>query len=74
MPDSSPRRSSPAASTEQLWTTAETANFLQVPKATLYQWHYLGIGPKPGRVGRHLRYDPNEVRAWFRQQQQQEAQ
>ena len=70
MPGSSPRRSGPAASTEQLWTTTEAANFLRIPKATLYQWHYLGIGPKPGRVGRHLRYDPDEVRAWFRQQQQ----
>ena len=70
MPDSSPRRSAPAASTEQLWTTTEAADFLRIPKATLYQWHYLGIGPKPGRVGRHLRYDPDEVRAWFRQQQQ----
>lgn len=54
--------------TSRLWTTEETAAFLQVPKATLYQWHYLGVGPKPGRVGRHLRYDPEDVMRWFRQQ------
>jgi len=54
---------------DRLWTTEETAAYLQVPKATLYQWRYLGIGPKAGRVGRHLRYDPEDVRAWFRQQQ-----
>jgi len=53
---------------ERLWTVEETALYLQVPKATLYQWRYLGIGPKAGRVGRHLRYDPDDVRAWFRQQ------
>ena len=53
---------------ERLWTVEETALYLQVPKATLYQWRYLGIGPKAGRVGRHLRYDPEDVRAWFRQQ------
>jgi predicted DNA-binding transcriptional regulator AlpA len=54
---------------DRLWTAEETANYLQIPKATLYQWRYLGIGPKAGRVGRHLRYDPEEVKAWFRQQQ-----
>ena len=53
-----------------LWTVEETARFLRVPKATLYQWRYLGIGPKGGRVGRYLRYDPADVIAWFRQQQQ----
>jgi predicted DNA-binding transcriptional regulator AlpA len=54
---------------ERLWTVEETALYLQVPKATLYQWRYLGTGPRAGRVGRHLRYDPEDVRAWFRQQQ-----
>lgn len=54
---------------DQLWTTEQTALYLQIPKATLYQWRYLGIGPKAGRVGRHLRYDPQDVKSWFRQQQ-----
>ena len=39
-----------------LWTVEETAQYLRVPPATLYQWRYLGIGPKAGRVGRFLRY------------------
>jgi predicted DNA-binding transcriptional regulator AlpA len=56
--------------TDRLWTAEETAFYLGVPKATMYQWRYLGIGPKAGRVGRHLRYDPAEVKAWFRQQQE----
>ena len=55
---------------DNLWTTEETALYLRIPKATLYQWRYLGIGPKAGRVGRHLRYDPQEVRAWFRLRQE----
>jgi excisionase family DNA binding protein len=55
---------------EQLWTAEEAAQYLQIPKATLYQWRYLRTGPKAGRVGRHLRYDPDDVRAWFRQQQE----
>ena len=54
---------------DRLWTTEETASFLGIPKATLYRWRYLGIGPKAGRVGRHLRYDPADVIAWFRKQQ-----
>jgi helix-turn-helix protein len=54
---------------DRLWTAEETADYLQIPKATLYQWRYLGIGPKAGRVGRHLRYDPEHVKAWFRGQQ-----
>jgi predicted DNA-binding transcriptional regulator AlpA len=54
---------------DRLWTAEETAAYLQIPKATLYQWRYLGIGPRAGRVGRHLRYDPEDVKAWFRRQQ-----
>ena len=54
---------------DRLWTAEDTAAYLQIPKATLYQWRYLGIGPKAGRVGRHLRYDPEDVKAWFRRQQ-----
>jgi hypothetical protein len=55
---------------DHLWTADETAEYLRIPKATLYQWHYLGIGPRPGRVGRHLRYDPQDVIRWFRKQQE----
>ena len=36
---------------ECLWTVEETAGFLRVPKATLYQWRYLGIGPKLAASG-----------------------
>jgi hypothetical protein len=42
MPDS---RTQTTAATGQLWTAQETADYLRIPKATLYQWHYLGIGP-----------------------------
>jgi predicted DNA-binding transcriptional regulator AlpA len=55
--------------TDRLWTVEETAEYLRIPKATLYQWHYLGIGPRPGRVGRHLRYEPQDVISWFHEQQ-----
>lgn len=51
------------------WTPEEVAYFLGVPIATLYQWRYLGIGPKASRVGRHLRYLPADVLGWFGEQQ-----
>jgi len=52
----------------ELWGTDETATFLRVPKATLYQWRHRSYGPRGRRVGRYLRYDPREVRAWFEAQ------
>lgn len=55
-----------AATIEPLWTADDVAAFLGVPKGTLYQWRYLGQGPRASKVGRHLRYDPADVRAWFR--------
>ncbi len=50
------------------WTPEEVSVFLGVPVPTLYQWRHKGIGPKSHRVGRHLRYKPDDVRAWFENQ------
>jgi predicted DNA-binding transcriptional regulator AlpA len=43
----------------------ELADLLGVPVQTLYQWRYLGTGPRGFKAGRHLRYDPAEVRRWI---------
>jgi predicted DNA-binding transcriptional regulator AlpA len=51
---------------DRLWGVREVAKFLGVPATTLYQWRYQGYGPPGARVGRYLRYDPRDVRAWFR--------
>lgn len=53
---------------ERLWGVADVAEFLGIPTATLYQWRYRGYGPRGRRVGRYVRYDPREVRAWFTDQ------
>ncbi|NLT55551.1 MAG: helix-turn-helix domain-containing protein [Actinomycetales bacterium] len=50
---------------ERLWTVQEVSDFLVVPVETLYQWRYLDTGPEAFRVGKHLRYDPDEVRRWL---------
>ncbi|SCF13639.1 transcriptional regulator, AlpA family [Micromonospora coriariae] len=51
-----------------LWTVEDVSTYLGVPVQTLYTWRKRRIGPPAGRVGRHLRYDPDVVRAWFADQ------
>ncbi len=53
---------------DRQWTPEEVSEFHRVPVPTLYQWRHKGIGPKSRRVGRHLRYKPDDVRAWFEDQ------
>jgi hypothetical protein len=48
-----------------LITTDELAAFLSLPVKTLRDWRYTGVGPRALRVGRHLRYEPAEVRRWL---------
>jgi predicted DNA-binding transcriptional regulator AlpA len=50
---------------ERLWDIKEVSAFLRIPPATLYQWRHHGTGPRSFKVGRHLRYDPADVRAWL---------
>jgi predicted DNA-binding transcriptional regulator AlpA len=50
---------------ERLWGVQDVAEFLGVPRKTLYQWRHQGYGPAGRRVGRYLRYDPRVVREWF---------
>ncbi len=53
---------------EQLWGIPEVARYLRIPVATLYQWRHHRYGPPGRRVGRYVRYDPDEVRRWFARQ------
>ncbi len=48
----------------RLWTLNDVSAFLAVPVGTLYQWRVRGEGPPAMRLGRHLRFDPLEVRRW----------
>ncbi|WP_436526186.1 helix-turn-helix domain-containing protein [Actinoplanes sp. HUAS TT8] len=52
----------------ELWTVEETAAFLRTSVGTLYQWRHRRKGPPAAKPGRHLLYDPADVRAWFRSQ------
>lgn len=53
---------------DRLWSVEDVARFLGVPVATVYAWRHRRVGPKGRRIGRHLRYLPEDVRAWVREQ------
>ena len=50
---------------EHLYSPEQLAQRLGIPVATLYRWNYLGTGPLPLHVGRHVRYRPNDVNDWL---------
>ncbi len=47
-----------------LWTVRDVSEFLRVPVQTLYSWRVQGYGPPARRVGKHLRYRPDDVVRW----------
>ena len=49
----------------ELWRRSLIKVNLGVPAKTLYQWRYTGYGPAAKRVGKYLRYKPDDVIAWF---------
>ncbi|MFI5484701.1 helix-turn-helix domain-containing protein [Micromonospora echinaurantiaca] len=51
-----------------MWTIRDVSAYLRVPAETLYRWRKVKYGPPAARVGRHLRYEPDSVRAWVREQ------
>ncbi|MFE9204696.1 helix-turn-helix transcriptional regulator [Micromonospora sp. NPDC007230] len=53
---------------DRLWSVDDVAAYLRVPVETLYRWRKVKYGPPAARVGRHLRYDPADVRGWFKTQ------
>ena len=54
------------AITERLWTVEDVSEYLGVPVETLYAWRKRRKGPPASRIGRHLRYEPADVRAYVR--------
>jgi predicted DNA-binding transcriptional regulator AlpA len=54
--------------TDRLLTTAEVADRLRKPIATLRYWRSLGQGPRGFRLGRTVVYAEAEVSAWIEEQ------
>ncbi|GAA3231067.1 hypothetical protein GCM10020256_45240 [Streptomyces thermocoprophilus] len=42
----------------------DIAEMFEVPKETVYQWRKKRIGPPGFRIGKYVRYDPADVRAY----------
>lgn len=55
---------------EQLWTVEQLARFLALPVSTIYAWRYRGDGPRALRIGRHIRYRAEDIRAWLEEDAQ----
>ena len=48
----------------KLWGIDDLAEYLGIPKATIYKWRSRNYGPPGKRVGKHIRYRPSDVEAW----------
>ena len=53
---------------DRLLSTGEVAHLLQVPVSTVYEWNRRRVGPQPMRIGRYLRYHPDEMVRWMKEQ------
>lgn len=52
----------------RLLSVDEVAEWLGIPKATIYQWRQKGYGPAGIAVGRYVRFEPGAVEAFLRAQ------
>ncbi|WP_407691270.1 helix-turn-helix domain-containing protein [Saccharopolyspora mangrovi] len=48
-----------------LWGPEDVANYLGVPLNTVYQWRCRGYGPAGRKIGKYVRYKPEDVERWF---------
>lgn len=55
---------------ERLWTIDDVAEYLGIPVRTLYHWRTKGKGPNATRIGKYLRYVPEDVKSWFKGQRE----
>ncbi|MFE0360604.1 helix-turn-helix domain-containing protein [Streptomyces griseoaurantiacus] len=55
----------PCALPSRYLTPDDLVEMFDLPSVeTVYQWRRKRTGPRGFRVGRHLRFDPEDVRAW----------
>jgi predicted DNA-binding transcriptional regulator AlpA len=52
----------------KLWTVTDVSDHLGIPVNTLYQWRTKGYGPTGRRIGKHVRYRPEDVDNWITEQ------
>lgn len=50
---------------ERLHDIDEVSAWLKIPRGTLYNWNYRGVGPRVTKVGQAVRYRRSDVLAWL---------
>jgi predicted DNA-binding transcriptional regulator AlpA len=60
-----PGKPAPELQMNRLWSIEETAYFLGVSIDTVRTWRRLGRGPRGLRLGKHVKYRPQDVTAWL---------
>ncbi|MFE0138263.1 helix-turn-helix domain-containing protein [Streptomyces sp. NPDC059037] len=68
-----PRDTLRAGLPDRYLTPDDIATIFKVPLETVYQWRKKRTGPPGFRIGKHVRYDPTDVRAFVIQQRLAEA-
>ena len=57
-----------------MMTTEQVGAYLAVPVSTIHRWRYVGEGPPAAKIGRHLRFDRQELLEWVEEQKRHPAQ
>lgn len=52
----------------KLLSVKDVADYLGVPVRTIYGWRSTGRGPRGYRIGKYVRYKPEDVEAWVEAQ------
>ncbi|BCM66484.1 MULTISPECIES: helix-turn-helix transcriptional regulator [Streptomyces] len=71
--DPDPRATLRGGLPDRYLTPDDIAEIFEVPKETVYQWRKKRIGPPGFRIGKYVRYDPADVRAYVDQRKHAET-
>ncbi|MET9185238.1 helix-turn-helix domain-containing protein [Streptomyces tendae] len=63
-PQSNPRATLRGGLPDRYLTPDDIAAMFEVPLETVYQWRKKRTGPPGFRIGKHLRYDPADIRTY----------
>ncbi|MFE0809936.1 helix-turn-helix domain-containing protein [Streptomyces sp. NPDC058848] len=64
MAASDPRATLRSGLPDRYLTPDDIASMFEVPLETVYQWRKKRTGPPGFRIGKHLRYDPADIRSY----------
>ncbi|MEV6755816.1 helix-turn-helix domain-containing protein [Streptomyces sp. NPDC051214] len=68
-PQTDPRATLRSGLPDRYLTPTDIAAMFGVPLETVYQWRKKRTGPPGFRIGKHVRYDPADVRTYVTERQ-----